>query len=225
MRAEEEVARLFARLDASVARVLAGKPVSCSRGCAACCYQLVTIGIGEALWIADWVDRQPDARDWGRRLATDAAVQENAGLVDHFERHVPCTFLDLATNECRIYERRPSACRYHFVRTPPENCALGAADPHTERYDTGETARYLAELDGAIFAQNPRLGPPTLGLLPHLVLYALARGTKGGDRHYYAKRLARLRTPQEWMHARLHAPPEDQGIPVRLGTSPLIGGK
>jgi Fe-S-cluster containining protein len=200
---EDKVADLFRSVDAGVVKALDGRPVSCTKGCDHCCYQLVGIGVGEALYIAAYLTRLPSWREWAKRLFRDAYAQTLPRMdkTKWFDNHTPCTFLG-SDHLCRIYDRRPAACRYHFVRTPPENCALGAKDPHTERYDTGEAAGYLNDLDRAIWEGNPELGRPGFGTLPHLVLWAMQFCVKRDrDAEWLYLRASSLPTPQQWTEA------------------------
>jgi Fe-S-cluster containining protein len=204
---EQRVAALFREMDRAWARGLEGKPTSCARGCAHCCYQMVGIGIGEAFYIAAEIARRPGWKEWAQRLFQAAREQSSVGRKEWFGRHVPCPFLVLGVNECGIYERRPAACRYYHVRSPADNCALGAKDSTTERYDARETLPYLNELDAAIWDENPQLGERGFGTLPHLVLHALPFClSRERDVKWAAERAAKLPSPSEWTreYARFH---------------------
>lgn len=203
---DPHVADLYAKFDAAVEQGFKEHhlPVSCKVGCAHCCYQLVGVGISEALYIASAIAEQDNWREWAKRLF-DAAREMGActDMVDWFNRHRPCVFLDLRANLCLIYERRPTACRYHFVRTPAENCALGAENPGTERYNFEEVvARELGKLDLALLRENPAAMPYSLGNLPQLVLAALGPVLSSpGDRRFVAKRIEKLPPPLSWVRA------------------------
>jgi Fe-S-cluster containining protein len=201
---EREVGGLFANLDAQVMQKLAGQPVTCSRGCAGCCHQLTAIGIGEALYIGQEVATWDDWREWSERFFR-AAKEMTAPDVTNatwFDRAVPCVFL-ADDRSCRIYDRRPSACRYHWVKSPAENCYPDAVEPNIERYDFHEVFNYVIKLDLAIFTDNEYLGQPTIGLLPHLVLYVLGFAIEPDDQRFIAGLLAQLPTPQEWTERRM----------------------
>ncbi len=198
---EGRVGAFIGQIDRAIAKSLGDSPVSCSKGCAHCCYLTIEIGVGEALWIAAEVARWPDWREMARALYAHAAEQTVARSwkAEWFERHIPCPFLT-TDNLCRIYERRPVACRAHLVKSPPENCALGAANPVTALYDSYiQCIPYVQWFDADLFIDYPaELGRPFVGLFTHLVLWALQFYVRGGDRRWLDKRLSKLPTPREW---------------------------
>ena len=98
--------------------------VACTRGCAACCKQSVTITKPEAVLLNlvakhdgipinwDLVERQAklpsdDPQRWHEQPIEDRA----------------CVFLD-ANNDCMVYAFRPMACRKHFVVDDPDQCDI-----------------------------------------------------------------------------------------------------
>jgi Fe-S-cluster containining protein len=124
-----------------------GLPVSCRKGCAACCRYLVRISVAEALRIREVVAGLPeDHRE--RVLSRSAEIREAAGLagltVDlerglvvhrddpgeaarmeglarrYLALDLPCPFLD--EGACSIYSDRPASCRQHCVSTPADLC-------------------------------------------------------------------------------------------------------
>lgn len=123
-----------------------GKPVSCAKGCGACCRQLVPVAHAEARRLGALVEELPEPRrsrvkerfaeavrrveeggllaalegrqDWGRG--------EAAGIgLAYFRLRVDCPFLE--DESCSIYEERPIACREYLVTSPPALCATPAA--------------------------------------------------------------------------------------------------
>lgn len=123
-----------------------GRLVSCKRGCAACCRQLVPISAPEAFRLADHVlsldDRTRDlflARIDAAESAVEAAglMQEleaiaaggSAGDVKalaarYFEHKIDCPFLH--EEACTVHAERPLVCRDYMVTTPAELCASPA---------------------------------------------------------------------------------------------------
>jgi Fe-S-cluster containining protein len=120
----------------------AGKPLSCKKGCGACCRQLVPIAEVEARHIRDVVEALPEPRravvrarfaDARRRLEAAglldkleqrAQLPEGVGrgiALDYFAQGIPCPFLE--EESCSIYADRPVACREYLVTSPAENCA------------------------------------------------------------------------------------------------------
>jgi Fe-S-cluster containining protein len=120
----------------------AGKPVSCAKGCGACCRQLVPLARSEARRIADLLEEMPEPRRSEVKGRFEAAVrkveeegllpalEERAGLaagdavelgLDYFRLGLACPFLE--DESCSIYADRPIACREYLVSSPPARCA------------------------------------------------------------------------------------------------------
>ncbi|HVK07335.1 MAG TPA: YkgJ family cysteine cluster protein [Gemmataceae bacterium] len=120
----------------------AGEPISCAKGCGACCTYLVAISEVEARRIRAVIDALPGSRraEIRARFAAAHARLEKAGLLrrlrkadrwteDEYETLVgayhavgiPCPFLE--DGSCSIYEERPITCREYLVTSPPEHCA------------------------------------------------------------------------------------------------------
>jgi Fe-S-cluster containining protein len=108
-----------------------GRPVSCGRGCAACCREAVPISAGEALLLGETIadsawDRRAEIEEGFRRAgaALREAGMENSPLLDraagYFALSIPCPFL--ADEECSVHVTRPMACRGHLVTSPPAAC-------------------------------------------------------------------------------------------------------
>jgi Fe-S-cluster containining protein len=120
----------------------AGAAVSCTKGCGACCRNLVAVSEVEARRIRDVVDELPEPRRSAvrARFAEASERLERAGLLEtlraaevwteaeyaarvahYFRQGIPCPFLE--DESCSIYEERPIACREYLVTSPPEYCA------------------------------------------------------------------------------------------------------
>lgn len=126
----------------------AGEKISCTKGCGACCRNLVAISEVEARQIRALVDRLPEPRREAirARFREARALLRKAGLLDallapermtaeeygkmvglYFREGIPCPFLE--DDSCSIYEERPVTCREFLVTSPPEHCAeLGSKD-------------------------------------------------------------------------------------------------
>jgi Fe-S-cluster containining protein len=119
-----------------------GHPVSCAKGCAACCRYLVHISEPEAYYVHDLVQRLPESRRSEIQARFAAALErlDAAGLLDSLRRcqtlslaevrvraadyvrlQIPCPFLE--NESCSIYADRPVTCREYLVTSPPENCS------------------------------------------------------------------------------------------------------
>mgnify|MGYP000108746537 CR=1 FL=1 len=115
-----------------------GTPVTCRRGCDACCHHLVPVTPAEAFALAHHVAQLPAAEQDAVRRRFDAALAQAdaAGLrepleatlsgegfdhnADWFAARIPCPFL--VDRACSIYEQRPIPCREHLVTSAPEDC-------------------------------------------------------------------------------------------------------
>jgi Fe-S-cluster containining protein len=128
----------------------AGAAVSCCRGCAACCYQLVAVSVPEARALGRLVEGMPAERQAviRERFAETARRARKMGVVDKRsvdgapvlmldpEKEGRERYLDLArryyalgracgfleNGECGIYEDRPLICREYVVSSPAAHC-------------------------------------------------------------------------------------------------------
>ena len=122
--------------------VASGKPVSCAKGCGACCRQLVPLAHAEARRIAELVEELPEPRRSTvkerfaaaiRRLEAEGLLPELEGRVEqtaagavglglaYFRLGIACPFLE--DESCSIYDERPIACREYLVSSPPASCS------------------------------------------------------------------------------------------------------
>ncbi len=130
----------------------AGQPISCAKGCAACCRMLVPVSVPEAFALRNLILSLPQERRQAltARVAASHMRLEQAGLLkrlmdlaessgqltdedmepmnqDYYALRLPCPFLE---NEvCSIYDHRPSACRELLVTTPADLCQDLAKNP------------------------------------------------------------------------------------------------
>jgi Fe-S-cluster containining protein len=119
----------------------ASGPISCSKGCGACCRQMVPITPPEARHLASLVAAMPEEQRSRvlKRFEEARAQMEAAGLTPqghpdedpatyrnyglaYFRQGVPCPFLE--DESCSIHPDRPLVCREYVVTSPPEFCAL-----------------------------------------------------------------------------------------------------
>jgi Fe-S-cluster containining protein len=127
--------------DIAVERVLAdGEGISCSKGCSACCYQLIPLSPVEARYLVALVDRLPKNRKRSILTRFEEVYKkfESAGLLSelmnsetiqgnvtdfalkYFRLSIPCPFLE--NESCSIYKDRPLRCREYLVSNPAINC-------------------------------------------------------------------------------------------------------
>jgi Fe-S-cluster containining protein len=127
-----------------------GQPVTCAKGCSACCrIQAVPVTPVEAYMLLLLVEQLAEPRRTLvlSRFAAAAAQLHSARLAEGFlegrrpesdedakfqarkylDLGLVCPFLD--DDMCSIYPTRPFACREYFVTTPREMCADPLAHP------------------------------------------------------------------------------------------------
>jgi len=116
---------LYQHLDAKVSEVLKQFKVSCSKGCSECCKQITTVMLPEGTLIAEVVLTWPTWRKWAGKLRKwcDQFAGPEVTRDSYFNAQVPCPFLNHNGEVCRIYEYRPSACRYLYAVSPKEMCS------------------------------------------------------------------------------------------------------
>ncbi len=163
----------------------AGHKVTCSKGCGACCRQLVPITTPEALALG----RSMASWDEGRRsrvLALFAAAAEgmvNSGWIerwnafldhpeggaqnlialgmDYFRLGLSCPFLE--DDACSVYLERPLICRQFLAVSDPVHCQAPSAE-------TVRTVALPAQTNGILAGMARSAGLPSaflpLTLLP-----------------------------------------------------------
>ena len=118
------------------------EPVSCGKGCGACCRQLVPISTIEARAISALVQAMEEPRrsalmarfddacrrmeaaglmDRLRNMSRGTREELNAFGLDYFHRGVPCPFLE--DESCSIHLDRPVICREFLVTSEARHCA------------------------------------------------------------------------------------------------------
>ena len=123
-----------------------GFKISCTKGCGACCRQLVPVSPTEARELAALVAALPPERaaEVRQRFADALSRIESAGLplkgpsttdkeayreygLEYFRQGVACPFL--VDESCSIHANRPLVCREYQVTSPPAACAkLGSGE-------------------------------------------------------------------------------------------------
>jgi uncharacterized protein len=116
------------------AHVVAAHPMACREGCTACCHDNPRGVTGIEIARLREVATDEELAHF-RRLAASGAPEE-----EWRQRGEPCPFL--REGRCRVYTRRPIACRAFYALTPARQC-----DPGDPGY--GERV-------------NPHLDPPQI---------------------------------------------------------------
>lgn len=159
-------------IDAEVDKVRAETTISCTKGCAFCCDQVITGTLIEAEYIVARYPalahaaapelRRQEARmselglaDMGLGLQGPEAERRQHFLDRWYAQRVPCAFLDPATKECRIYDARPYACRAHFAITQPASICDARPDPDKPN---GYDVPMMSALDTSPIAESEASG-------------------------------------------------------------------
>ena len=123
-----------------------GEKIACSKGCWACCRQLIGVSPAEARQLRALLDGLPEPVRTRIRNRFETALQRvsEAGLLDrlsstdtpppgtlepflleYFHLGIACPFLE--DEACTIYDDRPISCREYLVTSDPVHCALPSA--------------------------------------------------------------------------------------------------
>ena len=137
-------------LDATVLASTNNKcPVSCRKGCAACCSYLVSLSIAEVFRLQNEFALMP--ANEGRipilkscvhaafkilkQNVTGPKINGSSELKQisnwYAQLNLQCPFL--SDGMCSIYEQRPLACREYFVTNSPNCCSGGSNEPDVVR--------------------------------------------------------------------------------------------
>ena len=118
------------------------RPISCRKGCSACCRYLVPLSVPEALLLPTEMAARTPPRTRLKLLASarkllDAGPPPNLHSLDptqapqalsgwYTRANVTCPFL--SNSCCRIYAQRPLACREHLAQSTRQACASHSLD-------------------------------------------------------------------------------------------------
>lgn len=143
LKPESRARKLFEMVDEEIASG-SNIPVSCQKGCSACCHMEVEVTTYETHILAEQVAN-------GLIIDRDRLQkQSERSLQDPLWKQGPrnsdsrCVFLN-DEGSCRIYEHRPVMCRRHSVTSPAKNC---------DTLDDKITVRYFPRVDLYISAAN-----------------------------------------------------------------------
>jgi len=108
----------------------AKKPITCTKGCASCCYHPVMISILEGILIYRWLERKGKFTDeLKRKLKSISDQQFGTSYEVWLFSLTPCPLLT-SDNLCSAYEVRPFNCRIYYAVSDPHYC-------HPHRLGTG----------------------------------------------------------------------------------------
>jgi len=182
----------YAQADRMIAEAIRDVPLPCKRGCAHCCEILTLIQFPEALVIADAIMKRHDWKFIGRNLRTQAKLlfDENLTHESYHKMRLVCPLLDPQTKECSFYEVRPSACRAHYVVSPPEDCAKVDGTGTFSVENTHEAEVFLWDEIAKLF-HRPLAAPLQL-----MVLHSMPMVRWNS---YHKRLLSGVKSPMEWL--------------------------
>lgn len=131
MAVEDAVESLYKGLDELAQGQVKKHGTTCTKGCAACCYLLATIGVTDGYMLALEILKKEDWRSWLPKLSVAAGKTAFKGITkqNYFAQGNPCVFLDVQQGTCTVYDKRPACCRFHYVLSDPKNCSYSNSDP------------------------------------------------------------------------------------------------
>lgn len=128
-----------------------GEKIRCTKGCGACCNQLVPITLPEAFALTAMMETWPEERRrtvtarferivselvtsgwlarWNDMLENRPAHEKGEHLqlgLDYFRLGQPCPFLE--EQACSIYHERPLICRQFLALSDPVHCLAPSAE-------------------------------------------------------------------------------------------------
>jgi Fe-S-cluster containining protein len=176
MQVIQQARKIYADLDTKASVRAVELDAKCTKGCAACCYQLVGVSFAEALIIAEELFRTRKRAQLDELLVhldqhAEALRKNDARTMMFLEKRY-CPLLEIDPNDpfkglCSVYASRPLACRLQFVISDPRWCQPDAIYECT-MIDTTEVQ--LSAM-GMITGQVPMLA--RYGPLQPFVAYAL----------------------------------------------------
>lgn len=99
-----------------------GESITCTPGCASCCYHPVMISILEGISIYRYLQKKGRWTDKLKaKLKETSDLQYGTSFEVWLFSMIPCPLLD-GKNRCTAYEARPFICRSYYATSDPYNC-------------------------------------------------------------------------------------------------------
>lgn len=106
------------------------KPITCSKGCSACCFSYVTITDTEARLLVSHCKKNNISINQER--LSKQAQQSIDNWMELELKDRKCVFLD-DEGSCSVYDARPGVCRKHLVTADSRKCIESSTLPKNER--------------------------------------------------------------------------------------------
>lgn len=104
----QSLERAWAEVSSGMEAIRAVEPkITCSGGCAACCYQTVDVSLVEAVVIGRWLLSQPKLHE---PVRAEAAKLAGRPVEHRYTDPIRCPLLT-DSNHCHLYQLRPFTCR------------------------------------------------------------------------------------------------------------------
>jgi len=150
--------RLRHDLDEAARKVAGGARkagTTCRTDCFGCCYQLVLVGLAEALLMVRWLNRHGRiTTEMIDRLQRAAGQSFGTTATQHFRQAIPCVFLDQSTpdHHCTIYPVRPFACATYWTKVDDPAVCYPTAKLDIPVVDTSVAAAWYLVHTGEVEA-------------------------------------------------------------------------
>ena len=147
-----------------------GERIACSKGCGACCAQLVPVSETEARLLGRYVQSQPDSRRTTllERFHQAKAKLEQAEMwqdliqpqplsledsralaLRYFALNIPCPFLE--DGACSIHPQRPLTCREFLVTSDARHCS----NPNPQDVKTVSIPKRVSNAYARLYENDP----------------------------------------------------------------------
>lgn len=208
--------KLYEHLDPWAEKAAKHMNATCTKGCVHCCHLLALATFIEGLLIAERLLSKPDWKALLPKLKESALHNDYEGInkVSYFAKRHPCVFLDTKEKVCTIYEYRPSACRYHYVVSPPSQCSPDFPDGKTGIIDLLQLEGEVWKLSSLVEKQVLGLEVPVIAPIPIMVLYCMELITRDDKDANETVRLAcyNIPSPLTWLRNHAHDIMEEGGV-------------
>lgn len=126
-------------------------PISCAEGCDACCRQIISISVPEAIYILSEYGRDLIRANilnklWKNVVQQVVLLQSGKPLTDVNESGEKCVFL--IDGRCRIYAWRPYVCRARTSFDDPNQCLI--PDAQIQQLDVSELREKVQKVSHAV---------------------------------------------------------------------------
>lgn len=119
-----------------------GKPITCTAGCASCCYHPITISILEGILLYRWLVKSGKwSLNLRKKLKETSDQQYGTSYEVWLLALIPCPLLD-EDKRCSAYAARPLICRTYYSIGDPHYChphRLGANTQIVGRKEVTDT--------------------------------------------------------------------------------------